>query len=149
MHLSSPFWLKATFRSWFLCMPAGGNLQRLVAQLWLVCRRLLLVPASGIDSSVELQQIGDVARIFLWLGSVSRCVPFSSVYWVVAKHDFVTWSMYLPTCGRPLSATSGFRKAKLSATSPLWKLVMSQWCGAARPTPGHHCAGRGGCSCSL
>ena len=38
----------------------------------------------------------------------------------------------MPTCGGPPSATCGFCKAKLSATSPLWKLGMSPWCSASR-----------------
>ena len=74
---------------------------------------------------------------------VSRCVPLSLVYWVGASSLSVTWSTYLLTCGRPLSATSGFLRAKLSATLLLWKLAMSQWCGASRvSTLGPHCARR-------
>ena len=33
-------------------------------------------------------------------------------------------STYLPTCGRPPFATS--------SALPLWKLALSQWCGASR-----------------
>ena len=49
----------------------------------------------------------------------------------------VTWSTYLPTCGRPPSATSGFHK----------KSAMSQGWAHRASTLGPHCAGRGGRSC--
>ena len=56
----------------------------------------------------------------------------------------------LSTCGTPPSATSAFRKAKLSATLPYRSESWSRRNGAAHraSTPGRHCARRGGRSCS-
>ena len=104
------------------------------------------VPGEGIDPTAEeLQQIGDVPGSISWLATgeslrsaLVRVLGCDQLLWL-------TRSAYLPTCGRPPSATSGFLKAKLSASLPLWKLAMSQWCGASRV---YAWAGRGARSCT-
>ena len=66
------------------------------------------------------------------LGRRSRCALLFSVPWVAASPVSATWSTCWPICGRTPCATSGFHKAKLSATFPPWKLVTLEWCDASR-----------------
>ena len=76
---------------------------------------------------------GDVAGVFSWLDS-GEPVRTARIRVLGGRQlpVSVTWPPFLPTCGRPPSATSRFLKAKLSAALPLWRLAMPQWCGASR-----------------
>ena len=99
VHLSSPYWSRQHSNRGFFCMLAGEDLQRLS---WLLCRRWLLVYHLR-ESTPTWKSCNRVAMLRVSsLGSVlvSRGVPFSSAYWVVANSVSVTWSTYLPTCGR-------------------------------------------------
>ena len=60
------------------------------------------------------------------LALVSCCVPPSSVYWEVANAVSVTWSTYLPTCGKPPPATSRFPQGETQRDLTALEIGMSQ-----------------------
>ena len=115
MNLSSPFVVRATFQSWLLCVTGRRGFAALGYSA---------ADCSWCTSGGDTLHCGRAA-------ADRRCCRYVLLV-LVASTISVTWSTYLPTCGMPPSATSRFLAAKLSATSPLWKLAMSQWRGLSR-----------------
>ena len=129
------------FSSWQHSSRDSGAdcLQEGICSVWLRCHGYSGVDCSWRSSGGDRPHRG---RASADRGSavVSRCVPLSTVCWVVASHFCVTWFFYLPTCGWQLFATFGCRRSKLSVSSPLRKLGMSRWCGVSRVHARPHCA---------
>ena len=118
----------ATFQSWLLCMRAGGSFAAFVCAVMATLPQTALgAPAAGIDPTVdELQQIGDVAGIFSWLGSEESLR--TAVLRDLGGGQPRLRDLGQPICGRKMCTISGFHKAKLSATLLPWKLVTLEWC---------------------
>ena len=77
---------------------------------------------------------------YLLMARMSSCAPLSPLYWVGVNHVSVTWSTYLPACGRPPSATFSRRNTSRPYRSASWPCRN----GAAHRASTHfpHCAGR-------
>ena len=131
LHMSSPFWVKATFQPWILCVPAGRVLQRSCAQPWFHCSRLLLVyqrlestpPQKSCSRSVTLQASSHDSA----LASPARTALSRVLGGGQPRLCDLVFLSSRPVAGPP-SLISGCPKAKLSVTSHLWKLGTPERC---------------------